>query len=105
MAVAAHLSELNLGVNMRLRVVRERRWRVLAVCRVRGDCPLVDFLDHLPPNLAKDGRRMLALLGRIADQGPPRNVEVSHQIGAGIWELVRGRLRVLWFHDHVGWSS
>jgi len=42
---------------------------------------------------------MLALLRRIEAQGPPRSVELSHQVGSGLWELVRGRLRVLWFYD------
>ena len=34
-----------------------------------------------------------------AEQGPPRNVEVSHKIAGDIWELIAGQLRVLWFYD------
>lgn len=84
---------------MRLRVVRSGRWQVLAFCRGRGDCPLLEFLAGIAPNLDRDRRRLLALLDRIQRQGPPHNDAVSHQVGDGLWELIRGRLRVLWFYD------
>ena len=44
---------------------------------------------------------MLALLDYVADQGPPRNAMVSHIVDrdAGIWEFIKGRVRVLWFYD------
>jgi phage-related protein len=42
---------------------------------------------------------MLRLLSFVAEQGPPHNVEVSHKIVGDIWELIAGRLRVLWFYD------
>jgi phage-related protein len=84
---------------MQLERIRAGAWTVLAVCTERGDCPLLDFLAGLGGNLAKDGRRMAALLDRVAAEGPPRNVEVSHQLAEGIWEFIQGRLRVLWFYD------
>lgn len=84
---------------MRLEQVGAGRWTVLAVCSERGDCPLLEFLAGLGGDLARDGRRMLALLDRVAAGGPPRNVEISRQLAPGIWELIQGRLRVLWFYD------
>ena len=42
---------------------------------------------------------MFRLLSFVAEQGPPHNVEVSHKIVGDIWELIAGRLRVLWFYD------
>ena len=84
---------------MKLRRVRWAKWDVLAICRPRGDCPLLDFLGGLEAQLATDGRAMLRLLSFTAEQGPPRNVEVSHKLGGEIWELIAGRLRVLWFYD------
>ena len=84
---------------MRLRRVRGARWEVLAVCGARGDCPLLDFLAGLEARLAADGRAMLRLLAFVAEQGPPRNVETSHKIAGEIWELIAGRVRVLWFYD------
>jgi phage-related protein len=84
---------------MRLRRVQRARWEVLAVCDARGACQLFDFLAGLEARLAMDGRAMLRLLAFVAEQGPPRNVETSHKLASEIWELIAGRLRVLWFYD------
>lgn len=84
---------------MRLRRVRRGHWDVVAVCGPRGECPLLDFLTTLEAQLKSDGRAMLRLLSFVAEQGPPHNVEVSHKIVGDIWELIAGRLRVLWFYD------
>ncbi len=42
---------------------------------------------------------MLRLLSFASEQGPPRNVELSHKIAGEIWEFIAGQLRVLWFYD------
>ncbi len=84
---------------MKLRKVRAGNWQVLAICTDRGNCPLLEFLAGLEGGIDKDGRRMLRLLDRVASQGPPRNTEISHQLGPGLWEFIQGRLRVLWFYD------
>lgn len=84
---------------MKLLQIREDRWTILAICTERGDCPLHEFLATLEGKLALDGRRMLRLLDRVASEGPPRNTEISHQLDSGIWELIQGRIRVLWFYD------
>jgi len=83
---------------MHLRRVRRSRWEVLATCSKRGDCPVLDFLAGLEGKLAKQAVRMLALLSQVAEDGPPRNVERSHQVAAEIWELIHGDLRILWFY-------
>lgn len=93
------LTALTYRFKMRLQRIRAGKWTVLAVCTDRGDCPLLDFLTGLSGDLARDGRRLLALFERVAAEGPPRNVEVSHQLAEGIWEFVQGRLRALWFYD------
>jgi len=36
---------------------------------------------------------MLRLLSLTSEQGPPRNVELSHKIAGEIWELIAGRIR------------
>lgn len=84
---------------MKLRRVRRGHWDVVAACGSRGECPLLDFLASLEAQLEPDGRAMLRLLSFVAEQGPPHNVEVSHKIVGDIWELIAGRLRVLWFYD------
>jgi phage-related protein len=84
---------------MKLQTVREGEWRVLAVCTERGDCDLLDFLEGLVGRLAKDGDRLLRLLQRIADEGIPRNTEISHKLAGDVWELIQGDLRLLYFRD------
>lgn len=84
---------------MKLRRVRRGHWDVVAVCGSRGECPLLEFLTSLEAQLEPDGRAMLRLLSFVAEQGPPHNVEISHKIDGDIWELIAGRLRVLWFYD------
>jgi phage-related protein len=84
---------------MRLRRVARSHWDVLAICGPRSDCPLLEFLSGLEARLAADGRAMLRLLRFAAEHGPPRNVELSHKIAGEIWELIAGRVRVLWFYD------
>lgn len=84
---------------MKLRRVYRARWDVLAICGARGDCPLLDLLASLEARLAADGRAMLRLFAFVGEQGPPHNVEASHKIAGEIWELIAGRLRVLWFYD------
>lgn len=84
---------------MQLERVRGGKWQILALCSHRGRCPLLEFLDQQEGTLAKDARRMLKLLDTTADLGPPRNTDISHQLGPGLWEFIQGRLRVLWFYD------
>lgn len=84
---------------MRIKRVRESTWQVLALCAFRGDCPLLDFLTGLEGNLQRDGRRVLQLLERVSQYGPPRNTDICHQVGDGIWEFIQGRIRILWFYD------
>jgi len=84
---------------MKLQIVREGEWRVLAVCTERGDCDLLGFLEGLDGKLVKDGDRLLRLLQRIADEGIPRNTEVSHKLAGDVWELIQGDLRLLYFRD------
>lgn len=74
-------------------------YRILAACDTRGDCALLDFLDDLGGGLEKDGDRMLAVLEKVAQQGPLQNNKVSHKIDGDIWEFIQGRLRVLYFYD------
>ena len=86
---------------MRLRPVRLKLWKLYAVCNERGDCELLDFLAGLEGGLMKNASRMRELLDRVAESGPPRNTEISHDLDKrkGIWEFIQGDLRVLWFYD------
>ena len=74
-------------------------FRLYATCDGRGDPELLTFLEGLGANMRKDRDRMLALLERVAEAGPPRNTEVSHKLDDDIWEFIQGRLRICWFYD------
>ena len=86
---------------MKLRAVCSGAWEILAVCRERGDCELLEFLGNPGQRYQRDADRMLALLERIATNGPPRNVDVSHSLRGDIWEFIQGSLRVFWFYGNV----
>ena len=76
------------------------KFQLLAVCRDRGECLLLDFLNGLEADLANDRDKMLGVLERSAINGPDKhNTEVSRPLGFGIYEFKRGNLRVLWFYD------
>lgn len=79
------------------RLSREGKWQVLAACTERGNCPLEEFLCNLAPNFESSLRGILALLDYVAVNGPPRNVELSHQLRGDIYEFIKGRIRVLYF--------
>jgi phage-related protein len=82
-----------------LLLVSKGFYTVYAVAKNREHCELLEFLEGLGPTLQKDSDRMLALLGRVTREGPPRNTEITHQIKGKLFEFIQGRLRVLWFYD------
>lgn len=84
---------------MKLVTVRQDRWKVLAACSDRGDCPLLDYLNDDCTEKERD--MILALLGDVASNGPPRNVDVSHQIDEQnhIFEFIKGNHRIPYFYD------
>jgi phage-related protein len=94
---------------MKLRLVRRSWWTLYAVCTDRGACPLLDFLHSgvqvtsqgLRPKgpVANEKVRMLARLDAVAQDGPPRNAKICHQIEEDLWQIELGRIRVLWFYD------
>ena len=84
---------------MNLLLVSKGFYTVYAVAKSREHCELLEFLGGVDQTLQKDSDRMLALLGRVAMEGPPRNTEISHQIKGKLFEFIQGRLRVLWFYD------
>jgi hypothetical protein len=84
---------------MNLLLISKGIYTVYAIAKSEERCELLEFLSGLGQSLQRDSDRMLALLGRVAAQGPPRNTEISHQIKGKLFEFIQGRLRVLWFYD------
>lgn len=84
---------------MKLLKLDEGLFSVHAICDDRGDAELLTFLEGLGANLHSNRDGMLKMLERCADHGPPRNSESKHHLGDGIYELIKGQLRVLYFTD------
>ncbi len=84
---------------MYLLLISKGLYTVYATSKEDDQCELLEFFESLGPNFQKDRDRMLALLERVALEGPPRNTEISHQIKGKLFEFIQGRLRVFWFYD------
>jgi hypothetical protein len=84
---------------MKLRGIARGSWVVLAVCSDRGDCQLVEFLNELGGGASAEARKLMAVLTRASQQGPPRSKQRSNTLGDGIFEFKSGSLRALYFYD------
>lgn len=84
---------------MKLLKLHEGQYTVHAVCDERGEAQLVDFLEGLGANYSSNRNGMLNLLERCAEHGPPRNADLKHRLDDGIYELIKGQLRVIFFTD------
>jgi phage-related protein len=83
---------------MKLREIARGPWVVLAVCNDRGDCQLVDFMGELGGGASAEARKLMAVLTRASQQGPPRSKERSNTLGDGTFEFKSGSLRALYFY-------
>lgn len=95
---------------MKFRLIVRRVWTLYAVAAERGDCQLLDFLGEFtdpppPPDRADrmgiNKVEMIKLLQRIAETGPPRNAEISHQIEEDIFQIEKGGVRALYFYGKL----
>ncbi|HMV04987.1 MAG TPA: type II toxin-antitoxin system RelE/ParE family toxin [Accumulibacter sp.] len=89
---------------MRLVALGEKRFKVAAV--VEGDeVPVLRFLQDAPSDMQGSARGMPALFDRYATEGRRLlSTEVFHEANKeqGIWEFIKGRLRVFCFVDTDG---
>lgn len=84
---------------MKLLKLHEGQYTVHAVCDERGEAQLLEFLEGLGANYRSSRDGMLNLLERCAAHGPPRNADLKHRLDDGIYELIKGQLRVVFFTD------
>jgi hypothetical protein len=84
---------------MYLLLISKGLYTIYTTSKERDQCELLEFFESLGPNLQKDRNHMLALFERVALEGVPRNIEISHQIKGKLFEFIQGRLRVFWFYD------
>lgn len=63
-------------------------------------CETLIFLKKLEQNSNADEIRLLTLITRTADHGPPGNEHHSRPLGDGIYEFkAPNTARLLWFYD------
>jgi len=81
-------------------IARDAQWSIYATCDPEGISELGNFLAEQPANMRKYATGMLALLGRVAVTGPQQLPDdLCHQVSKGVWEFIKGRIRVFWFYD------
>jgi phage-related protein len=63
-------------------------------------CDALDFLEQLEEDSNSDANRLLYLITRTANHGPPNNEQQSRPLGDGIFEFkAPNTARLLWFYD------
>jgi phage-related protein len=63
-------------------------------------CDTLDFLEQLEKDSNSDANRLLYLITRSANHGPPNNDQQSRLLGDGIFEFkAPNTARLLWFYD------
>jgi len=65
-----------------------------------NNCPLLEFLEKLEKESNSDEEKILNLIERTANHGPPSNEQQCKHLEDGIYEFkARNGARVLWFYD------
>ncbi len=83
----------------------KRRYRIAAVKEKSGACPAMDFLTGIEDQFKAHATGLLVLLERIADCGLDGiSSKLCHCVDRkyGIYELIKGRLRLFFFKGDGG---
>lgn len=85
---------------MTLRQMARDVWTVMAPVDHRGRCRVRESMARLEADRPGELARLVALLDRVAAEGPPRNEARSRRVAPGIYEFkTRGAIRVPYFMD------
>ncbi len=90
---------------MKIAVLLQRRYRIAAVKEDDGTCPALDFLAGIGAQFKASATGLLALLEHIADCGlGGLSSKLCHCVNRkhGIYELIKGRLRLFFFKGDGG---
>jgi phage-related protein len=80
-------------------ITQGQRFKVVAWGDDRH-CEVLEFLEELSGNANSDAARLLYLISRTAQQGPPENESQCRPLGDGIFEFkAPSTARLLWFYD------
>jgi hypothetical protein len=92
------LTELNIGVKMRLVRIGRAVYDVVAIADNFGD-GLWDELKRADPSDGGSTQMRGRLRENVPRDGPPRGKKRCRNIGDDIWEFKEWGVRVLWFYD------
>jgi len=84
---------------MRVQTLNHKNWHLIEKVNAGGKGRVSDFLERVGANKQRAAARMIALMDRVALNGPRQGMTKCHQIQGDIWELIYGSLRVLFAHD------
>jgi len=84
---------------MRVQTLNHKNWHLIEKVNAGGKGRVSDFLERVGANKQRAAARMIALMDRVALNGPRQGTAKCHQIQGDIWELIYGSLRVLFAHD------
>ena len=85
---------------MRLAVLTNDTWTIVAVVDDRGRCSFREALDGVAGTDPAAHAQLFALLGRISQVGPPRDERRSRHLGEGVFELKTPRgYRLIYFYE------
>jgi|GEM_PF-1242237 len=83
---------------MRLTVITSGTWIVVATVDDRGRCPIRDGLDLILLQDREAHAQIVAVLGRVAVTGPPKDERRSRHLGDEVFELKTPRgFRLIYF--------
>jgi len=84
-------------------IIQGPRFRICAYEKGTS-CETLEFLKDLENNQPADHKRILAIIKKTADSGPPRNIEQCNSLSGehadDLYEFkTPGGVRLLWFYD------
>jgi phage-related protein len=68
-------------------------------CKTNEACFVEEFFKELQISDHPDLDQMLRLIKRVAEFGPPRNIEMSRALEDGLLEFKAGAIRIIWFYE------
>lgn len=87
---------------MKVTIIKKARYSVAAVGSPEGGIPCIDFLRGIPADMKAYARGMYVLFDLYSQKGKTGLTSpVFHEANkeSGIWEFIKGRLRVYCFMD------
>ena len=77
-----------------LKFIQKGRYCEISALQKGKSCEACDFIDKLELSDVKTHRRLIALLDRIAESGPPHNITQFRMVRNNLYEIKPGGIRL-----------